>query len=362
MQIRDILQALDSAYPLARAASWDKVGLQVGDETAPVSRVLVAHEINDAVLQEAEGCQCIVIYHPLIFRALENLNFQSHTVRLAGQCIARGQSVIALHTALDHAPQPHALGDHLAQSLGLEEVAVLKPDGHEALVKIVVFVPDENLREVQDAMWQAGAGQIGNYDCASFRTRGTGSFRPNEQANPHLGTRGELEQVDEWRLEVIAPRSCQNQVVAAMKVAHPYEEVAYDVIALENKGEGYGAARVGTLPQPLSLREYAAQVERTLQPPGVRLVEAKAQVQKIACVPGSGASYITAAVRAGCDCLVTGDIKHHDALQAQASGLSVIDVTHAATERATIGMLAGALELLGVEVVNSKIETNPFAA
>jgi hypothetical protein len=271
-------------------------------------------------------------------------------------------NIIALHTALDHAPQPHALGDKLAQSLGLQDVRVLQPDGHDALVKIVVFVPDENLRTVQDAMWEAGAGQIGNYDCASFRSSGTGTFRPNEQANPHIGKQGELEQVEEWRLEVIAPQSSQNQIVAAMKAAHPYEEVAYDVIALQNRGEGYGAARVGTLPQPLSLRDYATLVEQGLQPPSVRLVEGKSQVQKIACVPGSGASYITAAVRAGCDCLVTGDIKHHDALQAKASNLSIIDVTHTATERATIGMLAAALEKLDVEVVRSRVETNPFVA
>jgi dinuclear metal center YbgI/SA1388 family protein len=362
MQVRDILQTLDTAYPLSRAANWDKVGLQVGDGSATVSRVLVAHEINDEVLAEAEGCQAIVIYHPLIFRALENLNFQNHTVRLAGQCIAKGLNVIALHTALDHAPQPQALGDKLAQSLGLQDVRVLQPDGHDVLVKIMVFVPDENLRAVQDAMWQAGAGQIGNYDCASFRSRGTGTFRPNEQANPHIGKQGELEQVEEWRLEVIAPQSSQNQIVAAMKAAHPYEEVAYDVIALQNRGEGYGASRVGTLPQPLSLRDYAALVEQGLQPPSVRLVEGKSQVQKIACVPGSGASYIAAAVRAGCDCLVTGDIKHHDALQAKASNLSIIDVTHTATERATIGMLAAALEKLDVEVVRSRVETNPFVA
>ncbi len=362
MQVRDILRALDSRYSLAKAASWDKVGLQIGDENAPVSRVLVAHEINDVVLDEASDCQCIVIYHPLIFRALENLNFQNHTARLAAQCIARGVNVIALHTALDHAPQPEALGDHLARSLSLENISILKPDGYEALVKIVVFVPDDNLREVQNAMWEAGAGQIGNYDCASFRSSGTGTFRPNAQANPHIGSNGELEQVEEWRLEVIAPQSSQNQIVAAMKAAHPYEEVAYDVISLQNQGEGYGAARAGTLKQPLSLREYATQVEGELQAPSVRLVEIKTQVQKIACVPGSGASYISAAVRAGCDCLVTGDIKHHDALQARASGLSIIDVTHTATERATIGMLAEALETLDVEVVRSKVETNPFVS
>jgi dinuclear metal center YbgI/SA1388 family protein len=361
--VKDILTAIDAEYSFSRAASWDKTGLQIGDENARVDRVLVAHEITAEVLSEASDCQAIVVYHPLIFRALENLNFQNHTARLAGQCIAQNLNVIAAHTALDGAPPPRALGDQLAQSLGLREVGVLRPDGFEPLCKIVVFVPEENLRDVQTAMWQAGAGQIGHYDCASFRARGVGTFRPDEQTHPHTGERGKLETVDEWRLEVIAPQSRQNSIVAAMKAAHPYEEVAFDVIPLQNQeaNQAYGAARVGRLAQGTPLLDYAREIEAKLRAPSVRVVNAKAEVEKVGCVPGSGASYIVAAARAGCDCLVTGDIKHHDALQARALGLSLLDVTHAATERAAVPMLANALSTLsGMEVAQSAVETNPF--
>jgi dinuclear metal center YbgI/SA1388 family protein len=362
--VKDILQALDAEYSLSRAAKWDKVGLQIGDEKARVEKIFVAHEITDDVFDEATGAQAIVVYHPLIFRALENLNFQNHTARLAARCLAQNLNVIAMHTALDHALPPRALGDKLAQTLGLRGTGVLQPDGHEELCKIVVFVPAENLQDVQNAMWQAGAGQIGNYDCASFRARGTGTFRPNEDAHPHSGEIGKLEQADEWRLEVIALRRESTPIIAAMKAAHPYEEVAYDVFDLQNRdsNQAFGSARVGALAGSTPIAEYARDIAGKLQAPGVRVVPAQTEIQKIACVPGSGASFISAAARAGCDCLVSGDFKHHDALQAQALGLSLIDVTHVATERAAVPMMAESLRDLNVEVVQSEIETNPFAA
>lgn len=362
--VKTLLQALEARYPLSRAASWDKVGLQIGDETAHISQVLVAHEITDKVLEEAADCQAVVVYHPLIFRPLETLNFRDHTARLSAKAIAQNLNVIAVHTALDHAARPHALGDALASTLGLENIEVLRPDGFDSLCKIVVYVPLENLEAVQNAMWKAGAGKIGEYDCASFRTRGQGTFRPGENADPHSGKIGVLETVDEWRLEMIVPKAKSAKIIHVMKAAHPYEEVAYDLFALENKdaNQAYGAARSGTLPQSTSLTEYADSLSRVLKAPSTRVVEANSKVQKIACVPGSGASFIQAAAQAGCDCLVTGDIKHHDALQAKALGISLIDVTHAATERATIPMMAEALDSLEeVEIKRSQIETNPFA-
>jgi dinuclear metal center YbgI/SA1388 family protein len=360
--VKDILQALDAEYSLSRAASWDKVGLQIGDANTRVEKVLVAHEITDEVLDEAGGAQALVVYHPLIFRALENLNFQNHTARLAARAIAQNLNVIAMHTALDHAPQPGALGDRLAASLGLQEVGVLQPDGHEALFKIVVFTPPEALEAVAEAMWDAGAGCIGNYERTAFRGRGTGTFRPLPGSDPYDGEVGKQQEADEWRLEVIVPATQRDGVIAAMKAAHPYEEVAFDAYPLHNSGLPYGAARIGALAGSTPIVEYARAITAKLKAPGVRVVQAKSTIQKIACVPGSGASYISAAARAGCDCLISGDFKHHDALQAKAMGLSLVDVTHAATERAAVPMMAGALCDLDVEVLQSEIETNPFAA
>ena len=360
-KVSDVLAVLEEKYPLARAEKWDKVGLQIGDENAPVSRVLAAHEITEETLREAETCDAIVVYHPLIFRALENLNFRDHTARLAARCIERKIAMIAMHTALDNAPPPRALGDFLAREIGLENVEVLAPSGREVLYKIAVFVPATHLESVQNALFGSGAGAIGNYDEASFRARGTGTFRAMEGANPFLGEIGTREEADEFRLEVLAKESQSDEIVRAMKAAHPYEEVAYDVYPLRNSGGAFGSARVGELSASTRIEDFADAVKTALRAPNVRVVEAKKEVRKIACVPGAGASFIEAAARAGCDCLVTGDIKHHDALKARSLGLSLIDATHVATERAAVSLLAEALRVLAdVEIIESESDTNPF--
>ncbi len=360
--VRDLIKAIDARYALARAEKWDKVGLLIGDVQAPVQRVLVAHEVTAHTLQEARGYGAMVVYHPPIFRALENLDFSNHTVKLAAQCIAQGLNVVAVHTALDGAPQPHALGDKLAEQLGLQNVSVLKPSGHEPLFKIVVFVPPEALEKVSDAMWNAGAGRLGNYERTAFRNKGTGTFRPLPGADPYDGEIGKQQEADEWRLEVIVPATQRDEVIRAMKAAHPYEEVAYDAYPLHNMAEPFGAARMGELPSSTRLHDFAKIAADNLRAPSLRLVHGgKAEVRKVACVPGAGASYIEAAARAGCDCLVSGDFKHHDALMAQAHGLALVDVTHTATERAAIGMMTDALSALdGVQIVPSAIDTNPF--
>ena len=361
-KVADVLAALEEKYPLARAEKWDKVGLQIGDENAPVARVLAAHEITEETLREADGCDAIVVYHPLIFRALENLDFRDHTARLAARCIEMKIAMIAIHTALDNAPPPRALGDFLAREIGLENVSVLAPSGKEALCKIAVFVPETHMETVQNAMFQSGAGAIGNYDEASFRVSGTGTFRPLEGANPFEGEVGKREEVGEFRLEMLAKESQSAEIVRAMKAAHPYEEVAHDIVPLRNSGGAFGSARVGELAASTRIEDFADNVKTALRAPNVRIVEAKSDVRKVACVPGAGASFIEAAARAGCDCLVTGDIKHHDALKARALNLSLIDATHVATERAAVSLLADAMRVLAdVEIIESARDTNPFS-
>jgi putative NIF3 family GTP cyclohydrolase 1 type 2 len=177
-----------------------------------------------------------------------------------------------------------------------------------------------------------------------------------------VGNIGEREEVDEWRLEVIVPEAQSKAAVAAMIEAHPYEEVAYDVYLLPDAIRPYGSARVGDLEEPQSLDDFAANVQSWLAAPNVRVVAGgKSEIRRVACVPGSGASFIDAAVRAGCDCLVTGDIKHHDALKAQALGLALVDATHTATERAAVSMLRDALQdMSNVQIEVCEIDTNPF--
>ena len=363
--VRDIVSLLDAAYPFSRAEKWDKTGLLIGDANASANRVLVAHEVTDATIDEARNADinCLVVYHPPIFRPLENLDFSHHSVRLAARCIAANIAVVAVHTALDNAPFGSALGDKLAAQLQLQNVRVLDASGRETLCKLVVYVGDDDLENVRNALWNAGAGNIGNYDKASFRVRGNGTFRPLDGANPTVGKIGERETVDEWRLEVLVPQSKIEECVQAMKAAHSYEEVAHDIIKLENRGgESWGAARIGELHSSTRLSDFEQTVQQKLQAPNVRVVRSgKSQIKTVACVPGSGASYIDAAVKSDADVLVSGDFKHHDALQAQAHNLALIDATHTATERAAVGMIAQVLESsTRWETLRSAIDTNPF--
>jgi putative NIF3 family GTP cyclohydrolase 1 type 2 len=190
----------------------------------------------------------------------------------------------------------------------------------------------------------------------------TGTFRPLPGSDPYEGKVGHMEEVDEWRVEVIVPATQRDQVIRAMIDAHPYEEVAYDAYPLHNMAEPYGSARVGQLKHSSSLNDWAQRVQVLLNAPNVRIVRAKDSITRVACVPGSGASFLDACARAGVDCLVTGDIKHHDALKAKAVGVSIIDASHTATERAAVPMIAHVLQstLKGVEVLSCDIDTNPF--
>ena len=365
--VYDIAGLLGSVYPFSRAEKWDKVGLLIGDENASANRVLVAHEITDATIDEAQkiGAHCVVVYHPPLFRALENLDFANHSVRLASRCIAANINVIAVHTALDNAPLGHALGDKLAAQIGLTDVRVLDSSARETLFKLIVYVGDEDFEKVRDALWEAGAGAIGHYDEASFRSRGSGTFRPLEGAMPTVGTIGERENVEESKMEFLVPQAKLDACLRAMKAAHTYEEVAHDIFKLENKGAEFGAARLGTLESSTRFETFARDVENILEAPNLRVVSSgESEILRVACVPGSGASYIDAARKSGADVLVSGDFKHHDALQAQVHGLALIDVTHVATERAAIEMIARVLDnsstRLGFEVARSSINTNPF--
>ena len=363
--IRNLLDQLDRHFPWNRVEKWDTVGLHVGDKNAEVDTVYVCYEVNDAAIDAAtaRGAGAIVAYHPLIFRPLASLNSTDPTARLAMRLVRADIALICVHSALDGAPPPRALGDALAAQLGLRNIRVAAASGTPQLVNIVTFVPAEKLKEVRAAMWQAGAGSIGVfYDQASFHSAGAGTFRPLEGANPTVGVIGELSHVDEVKLEVLAPADKWPQIMDAVRRVHGYEEVAHNVTALQNDDvtASYGPLRLGEI-EPQSLDSWVEIVREKLNPPSTRVVRPDdfADVQTVACSPGSGASFIGKLARG--TTFVCADIKHHDALQARARGVALIDVTHAATETATVPLMADALESLeGLQVYREEKARNPF--
>lgn len=368
-RLTDLLGVLNQLCPANLAEDWDNVGLQVGDPTAEIRRVLVALDAEEAALEQAEQqqVQLIITHHPLIFRPLRRLSAADSSGRILFRAIQQQIAIASAHTNLDRAAD--GLNDWLAEHLRLTAIQPLEQeiDGH--YYKIVIYVPSGHETAVMEALFAAGAGHIGGYDRCSFRLRGTGTFRGGDSSQPFIGTAGEHEEADELRVETIVPAALLNRVIARAEKAHPYEEMAYDLLPLANRAKNVGLGRIGRLPQPLALQQFAGQVKEWLQAPTLRLVgDPHRQLEKIAVCGGSGISMYAEAVRQGADCLVTGDIKFHEAQRARAEGLALIDAGHFATERLMIAELAQRLRdscqqrLWNIEIIEADQEQDPFVA
>jgi len=327
------------------ALEWDNVGLQLGSPQEKTQKILVALDVNELVLNEAidSGADLIVSHHPLIFRPLPALRTDLYEGRILAKALSAGIRIFAAHTNLDMAAG--GVNDALAKCLGLQEPEVLRVSEHENLEKIVVYIPQGFEDKIRDAMNCAGAGWIGSYSHCSFQTPGTSTFLPGEGTQPFIGSHGKLERVDEIRLETIAASSVRSSVIKAMLDAHPYEEVAYDIYSLENKGKPIGLGRIGTNPFPCTLAEYCMLVKEKLKVSHLRVVGDESQIiKKVAVCGGAGTDLIAEASLKHADVLVTGDLKYHEAQNANSAGLAIIDAGHDATEKVIIPVLCSYLK------------------
>ena len=366
-RITDVIGVLNQLCPPDLAEDWDNVGLQVGDPTVEVSKILLCLDAEETAIEEAKRCdaQLIIAHHPLIFRAIKRLSPLDMPGRILFQAIKENIAVASAHTNLDRAAD--GLNDWLAARLGLVESKPLEKPKTGQLYKLVVYVPRGHESAVMEAVFAAGAGQIGAYDRCSFRVSGTGSFRGNEDTVPFIGTAGEMEETEEVRLETIVPAANLTSVVNRMLKSHPYEEVAYDLIPLANQLSAVGLGRVGRLAQTSTLRNFADQVRSALNITSLRIVGHPDQkISKVAVCGGSGMSIYADAVRHGADCLVTGDIKFHEAQKARTEGMALIDAGHFATERIMVEELSRRMRAIfaerqfAIEVLELGTEEDPF--
>ena len=360
--VGDIVAAVDRLAPFGLAESWDNVGLLLGDESAKVKRVLVALDVGDEVLAEAERvkAECVVAHHPLIFKSVDRLTGATRQGRLALRLVGGGRSLVAAHTNLDGAPG--GLCDILADWLGLVDTRPLSPAKRERPYKVVVFVPASSLGAVQAAAFEAGAGRIGAYTECSFAVRGEGTFLPGAGAAPSAGEAGRRNTVSEARLEVVTDAGHLGDVMAAVRGAHPYETPAVDAYALAPPAAGGGVGRVGRLEQPKSLGELADAVKGAL---GLTVAgvagDASARVDRVGVVTGNGGGFADAA--AGCDAYVTGELKLSEVQDLVAAGVGVVLGGHYETERIPLEAWAPRLaETAGVDVRLSEGERGMIAA
>jgi dinuclear metal center YbgI/SA1388 family protein len=355
VRVAQIAEAVERMAPLSLAEEWDNCGLQVGDPEAEVNQVLVALTPLPEVFEEAQerGANFLLFHHPLIFDPLKTIVTSSYPGGLLARAIRNGLTVYAAHTSYDAAPAGVSVA--LARTLGLDgPLRVLSPRG--ALRKLVVFVPEDNVDAVAKALAEAGAGAIGDYTECTFRTQGRGTFRGGECANPYLGEKGRLEEVEEVRVETVVPAHAVRRAVDAAIAAHPYEEVALDVYPVEGSPEGCGYGRLGTLPDRLTAEELREHVSESLGFPSRLVADAGRRIETIAVLGGSGSSFIPEVAASGARAYVTGDVDYHDALLAESLGLTVIDAGHAATELPSLEPLALQLtELVDVTVEVSQV-------
>lgn len=367
LKLQTFMQIVEAIAPKRLAEDWDNVGLLVGNPSKDISRVLIALDIDENVVEEAvaKNCQVILTHHPLIFKPLKAIREDLPTGRLIAELIRHDIAVYAAHTNLDSANG--GVNDVIASLLDLQKVELLGMEKEDQLMKIVVFIPVDHLEAVRSAMATAGAGHIGNYSHCFFTSSGEGSFKPLEGSNPYIGKQGILEKVGEYRLETIVPATLLKKVVSAMLKAHPYEEVAYDIYNLANEGQKSGIGRIGTLKKTISLENLAQTVKEVFGLTNVKVVgDPQALITKVAVVGGAGASYISLASFRGAQCLVTGDVKYHEAQDALQRGLTIIDAGHYETEYPVLSYLAAKITKSiyemdkQAEVIVSSSQNTPF--
>ena len=361
--IADLVELLENIAPLALAADWDNVGLLLGDSAAPVRRVMTCLTVTPASAAEAveAGADLIVTHHPVLFRPTKRLTTATAEGRMLLSLLRAGIAVYSPHTAFDNADG--GINDILANRLGMTGVGVLRPADAEAACKIVVFVPDADLGRVSDALFAAGAGRIGQYRECSFRLAGTGTFFGSDVTNPTVGQKGRREDVQEWRLEAICPAALVDRAVAAMRKAHSYEVPAYDVYPLRPGPARVGAGRIGTLPQPMALADCARHLRTVLSAAVVQTVgPADRALSRVAIACGAAGEFLDDAIRARADVLLTGEVRFHDCLAAEARGIALLLPGHYATERCGIEKLAVTLKqrLPDIDVWPSRSERDPL--
>ncbi len=339
MQIRDIAALIETWAPPAAAWEKDNVGLLTGSPGATIRKVLVCLDATPAVIDEAVslGAGLIVSHHPLIFTPLRRIDPGTRVGGMIETLVRRKIGLYAAHTNLDAAPG--GVSRALADRLGVLDCTPLsRLAGHRR--KVVVFVPPSHGGGVMQAMAGAGAGTIGEYTSCSFTAEGAGSFLPGAGADPFAGTRGTLERVRELRLEMVCPSWKLPAVLRAMRSAHPYDEVAFDVYALENDTEDSGLGAVGRLPAAVTLRTFLRSVKTRLRAVGLRYSgPGDRRIRTVALCGGSGSELLPDAVRAGADAFVTADVRYH-AFQEHERDIVLIDAGHYETEQPGIGALA----------------------
>ncbi|EDP71557.1 hypothetical protein FBALC1_03697 [Flavobacteriales bacterium ALC-1] len=360
MIIQDVINHLHSLAPLAYAEDFDNVGLLVGNKNQSVSGILVTLDTLEAVVDEAidNNCNLIVSFHPIIFKGLKKLTGKTYVERVVIKAIQNNIAIFSIHTALDNAIE--GVNSIICDQLGLKNKSILIPQSG-TIKKLQTYVPKTNAEELRQALFNAGAGMLGNYESCSFNVDGEGTYLGNEDSNPTIGQKGELHIENETAISVTFKKHLESKVLKTLFESHPYEEVAYEVSTIENTNQHIGMGMIGEFENEMNPKDCLLHIKNKMNTESIRhssLLDKP--IKKVAVLGGSGSFAINAAKSAGADILVTADLKYHDFFSAE-NTIILADIGHYESEQFTKSFLVDYLskKITNFAIILSKTNTNP---
>ncbi len=361
MQLRELTAYIESIAPPTLQESYDNSGLLIGSPDINIKGVLISLDLTESIIDEAieKNANVIITHHPIIFRGLKRINGNNYVERCVIKAIKNDIAIYSAHTNLDNII--NGVNGKIAEKLDLQNTSVLKPL-QNTLLKLITYVPTEYADTFREAIFKAGAGQIGNYDSCSYNTAGIGTFRPQADSNPFVGTIGELHKENEVKIETIFPYYLQSKIIKTIYANHPYEEPAYDIYALQNSNNQIGAGIIGMLKTPVDSKEFLEKLKSIFNVSVVRHTEIhKPTIQKVALCGGSGSFLLSQAKSHKADIFISGDFKYHDFFDAENS-IIIADIGHYESEQFTKNIF---YELITKKFSTfacsiSKINTNPI--
>ncbi|WP_372918207.1 Nif3-like dinuclear metal center hexameric protein [Salegentibacter sp.] len=361
MQIQEVIDILEDFAPTSYAEDFDNVGLLVGNPSTQVKGAIITLDTLEEVVDEAiaKNCNLIISFHPIIFSGLKKLNGKNYVERTVLKAIKNDIAIYAIHTALDN--QHKGVNDMICEKLGLTKRKILIPRT-QSIKKLTTFVPNKNADEVRKALFDAGAGSIGNYDNCSFNLKGSGSFKPNDDANPVIGQKGEVHFEEETQIGLTFPAHLKVKILKALFSSHPYEEVAYEITTLDNSNQHLGMGMIGELEKEVDETTFLQEVKRIFNSGCIRHSELRQKpVKKVAVLGGSGSFAIENAKRAGADVYITADLKYHDFYKAEKK-LVLADIGHYESEQYTKNLLHSYLtkKISNFALILAETNTNPI--
>ncbi len=339
IRIKDIIHSLEEWAPTAIAESYDNVGLLVGNQDVEITSVLISLDCTEDVVKEAiaKGCNLVISHHPILFKGLKRFNGSNYVERTVAMAIKNDIALYAIHTNLDNVSD--GVNKKICDLIGLKDTEILSPKGQN-LEKLVFFVPVEQANEVRNAIFEIGAGQIGNYTGCSFNISGEGTYTAREGANPTLGKVGTPHHEEEMRIEIMIPVFLRDKVLDTLKKVHPYEEVAYFIQPIENKNQYVGSGMIGYLPEEIGPMEFIKLLKEEMKLEVIKCTSLGSEtIRKVAVCGGSGSFLLQAAKRQKADIFITGDFKYHEFFDAE-NEIVIADIGHYESERFTIDLIA----------------------